>query len=196
MSLIQDAATEYLQKLQASVLRVLNKNLCPTCSLGDNNIRDGEMSCRQVESDQLIVYRARMIGTDKYSATDLVQLLAGWVATGQASLLVDSVRLHVESQCETSLDRLSAPDCDIQEVATTEELLTTAATTSPQPTSQILTVTTVTTPSVITALQKQDSLSAGDIGGLVIGVIIAVLLLLFIVLLVMVLVRNCRSDFR
>ena len=171
--MLQDDSSAYLQKIQTSVLSVINENLCPACDLGDNNIRDGVVSCHQTKSDQLnIVYRARMIGTESYSATDLVQLLAKWTATGQASFLVDSIQLRVNSQCETNLDRLSAPDCELQEVPTTMN------------------------PILITALQKQDSLSGGEIGGLVIGVIIAVLLLLFIILLVMVLVRNHRHDFK
>ena len=171
--MLQNDAPAYLQKIQVSVLREINENLCSMCGLVDSNIRDGLANCHQTESGELsVVYRARIVGIDNYSASDLVQLLAGWAVEGQASVLVDSVRLHINSQCETSIDRLTAPDCVIQEVPTT------------------------ISPILITALHRNDSLSGGEIGGLVIGVIIAVLLLLLIILLVIVLIRNSRHYFK
>ncbi len=178
--LIQVNAIYHLQSLHSSVLLALNELVCPSCNLTDNNIRNEELSCRGVTNNQQIIYRARIIGTEKNSAGHLVSLLNYWVQTSHASLLVGFLRLHVDPRCATPLDSLLAPDCIIMETLTTmgmtTEKVTTAVTTANHPTPQPLT--------------------SGETGGLILGCIVAILLTIFIVLLIVVIVRCFKNGFR
>ena len=89
-------------------------HLCPTCGLTAANIKDNEFSCRGGLTKQ-IVYRARIVGTDVYSAPGLVSLLQSWVGSGRASIMVQSSRLQLDPTCDAYLDTLQAPDCPLRE---------------------------------------------------------------------------------
>lgn len=167
----------------------LNSSLCAGCLLSNRTIRDAELSCRHDFVDQ-IVFRARITGNGRYSATGLVDLLQSWAESGSASVVINSVRYHIDPTCSVSLDSLQATDCAVVVTTTT----TTAPTTSmpiKQSTMQRTAASSSTTaaPSV-NKLGSQRSISGAEIGGLIIGVIIALLLLLFVILLAALLYRN------
>ena len=136
----------------------------------------------QALDNNQVIYRGRMLGTDSYSATGLVQMIGDWVQSVQGSIVVDSALLDLEAQCETVLDNPMAPDCTVT-------IPTTATPT---------TVGSDNTPSLKPEAQSGNNLSGGAVGGLVLGLIIAVLLVIFIILLVAVLLRNCscKDPFR
>ena len=84
--------------------------LCTTCGLTAANIKDDEFSCHGGLTN-FIVYRARIVGTDTYSAPGLVSLMQSWVGSGRASIMVQSSRLHLDQTCDAYLDTLQSPDC-------------------------------------------------------------------------------------
>ena len=88
--------------------------LCPTCGLTIANIKDDKFSCHGGLTKQ-IIYRARIVGTDVYSAPGLVSLMQSWVGGGRASVMVQSSRLQLDPTCDASLDTLQSPDCPVGE---------------------------------------------------------------------------------
>ena len=151
-------------------------HLCPTCGLTVANIKDDEFSCRGGLTKQ-IVYRARIVGTDVYSAPGLVSLMQSWVGSGRASIMVQSSRLHLDSTCATSLDTLKSPDCEGGGDFT------------PKP-------PTDSSGKPITAPQSGSSggASVGEIGGIAVGVLVAALLAILIVLIVVVIMWKMKSK--
>lgn len=149
----------------------LNTVLCPTCILLNGTISNEELSCRE-RVDQ-VVFRARVIGNSQYSASGLADLLQSWVASGTASISVNSIRYHIDPTCLTKLDNLAAPDC------------TGASTSSPQSTTKS---------SPVVSAGSINGISGGEVGGIVIGVIIVLLLLLFIALIALLIYRTFRST--
>ena len=129
-----------------------------------------------------VVFRARIIGNSQYSASGLVDLLQSWVATGTASISVNSVRYHIDPTCSITLDSLAAPDCDLAGITTT---LATPTTPSSPPTTES---------SSEVSLASQTGISGGVIGGITIGVIIAALLLLFTVLVAILIYMTSRKN--
>ena len=148
------------------------------CDLTAAHITNDELSCRGRLVNQ-IVYRARILGTSDYSASALVDLMQSWVDGGQASVSVGVSRLQVDPTCPVSLDNLLAPDC-------------------PQSPTAMASPTGATTPTTGSITQPRtsngDSISAGQIGGIVVGVLIAVLLLAAIVLLAWLIWRNWKYS--
>ena len=151
-------------------------HLCPTCGLTVANIKDNEFSCRGGLTKQ-IVYRARIVGTDVYSAPGLVSLMQSWVGSGRASIMVQSSRLHLDSACATSLDTLKSPDCKGRGDST------------PKPPTDSF-------GKPITAPQSGSSggASLGEIGGIAVGGVIIFLLAILIVLIVVVIMWKMKSK--
>ena len=180
---MQERSAERISFIRNSLLTQLNDALCPSCLLSNRTITDEELSCRE-RADQ-VVFRARVIGNSQYSGSGLVDLLQSWVASGTASVMVNSVRYHIDPTCSTALDSLSAPDC-----TTTTEAPPTTLPPGTTPSSPLLTTRT-TSPAVSVAF-SQSAISTGEIAGLIIGVIIAVLLILFIALIALLIYRTTR----
>ena len=136
-----------------------------------------------------IVYRARILGTSNYSASALVELMQSWVNGGQASVNVGVSRLQIDPTCPVFLDNLIAPDCSPPTTETpttpTTSSSTTVTSTSEPPTSG---------PNAQPRVGNNDTISAGEIGGIVVGVLIAVLLLVLIILLAWLILRNWKSG--
>ena len=152
-------------------------HLCQTCDLTTANIKNDEFSCRGGLTKQ-IVYRARIIGTDTYSAPGLVSLMQSWVGGGRASIMVQSSRLHLDPTCGTSLDTLKAPDCEVVPPVPTDS---TKPTKPPKPEVQ--------------PFQSGSSgASVGEIGGIAVGGVIVVLLAILIVLIVVVIMWKMKSK--
>ena len=155
-------------------------HLCPTCGLTDANIKDDEFSCRGGLTNY-IVYRARMVGTDTYSAPGLVSLMQSWVGSGTASVAIQSSsRLHLDASCSTLLDTLRSPDCPL---VSRPPISTTVGSPETKPVSKKPEGST-TAPS-----DMRVGLRAGEIGGIFIGALIVVFLAVVIVLLLVVLLK-------
>jgi len=153
-------------------------HLCSTCGLTTANVKDDEFSCRGGLTKQ-IVYRARIVGTDTYSAPRLVSLMQSWVGTGRASIMVQSSRLHLDPTCGTSLDTLKAPDCEVLfPMGPTDRIDKPTVTIKPQ--------------------SRQSSSSSGpnvgEIGGIAVGGVIVILLIILIVLIAVVIMYKMKSK--
>ena len=130
-------------------------HLCPACGITIANIKDDEFSCRHGLTTQ-IVYRARIVGTETYSAPGLVSLMQTWVASNRASIMVYSSRLHLDPSCSITLDTLYATDCS----------------NSQRPIS----------PPTASPLSH---INGGEIGGIAVGVVIVLLLVVLIVVIIL-----------
>ena len=208
--ILQERSAERISFIRNSLLTQLNGSLCPSCLLSNRTLTDEELSCRE-RADQ-VVFRARIIGNSQYSASGLVDLLQSWVASGRASVSVNSVRYHIDPTCLTSLDSLSASDCAITMTTTTLAPPTTPSspptTSSSNPNTPPPPVTTRSSPRSpppittrsspqppAVSVASQTSISNGEVAGLIIGVIIAVLLLLFIALVALLIYRTTRNTY-
>ena len=84
-----------------------------SCSLPQATIRNYEFSCRSIENT--VVFRAELIYNtphqDGFGAEDLVAFVSAWAQSG-TSIVVDSMRLDVDSTCPTQLESLEAGDCE------------------------------------------------------------------------------------
>lgn len=179
-------------------------HLCPTCRLTVDNIKNDEFSCRgRLANSNFIVYRARIVGTDVYSAPALVSLMQSWVGTSSASISIQlSSRLHLDASCPTSLDTLRSPDCplvSLPPITTTvgspeTKPLTTKPPTKPPTSKKPEEVTTVAVKSRPREEKTglSESARAGEIGGIFIGVLIVLLLAVVIVLLTVVIIKRWK----
>jgi hypothetical protein len=155
-------------------------HLCPTCRLSDANIKDDEFSCRGGLTD-FIVYRARIVGTDTYSAPGLVSLMQSWVGSNSASIAIQSSsRLHLDASCPTSLDTLRSPDCPF---VSRPPITTTIGSPETKPVSK------KPEGGAEPASEERSGLRAGEIGGIFIGALIVLFLAVVIVLLLVVLLK-------
>lgn len=190
--------------IRTSLLSYLNSQC--SCDLTPSYITNEELSCRQSLRNQ-ISYRARIIGTDSYSANGLQDLLQAWVATGMASVTVGVSRLEIDRSCLVFLDNLNAPDCPpgntvppstetpvtVTTQPTTKPVTTKSTTKPPGGTTQPpVTVTTKSTPKIVT--ETIQGISGGDIGGIIVGLVIALLLVVLVVLLVLVILKKWNST--
>ena len=150
--------------------------MCPFCGLTVANIRDDEFSCHGGLTNR-IVYRAMIVGTDTYSAPNLVTLIRSWIASGSASITVFSSRLRFDKDCTTFLDTFNEPDCPLyiepQQTAT-----------APKPIENV----------DISPGTPPNHVSAGEIGGFLIGAIIIVLLVVLILVIVIVALRKYKCK--
>ena len=183
--------TDQLLKFRIAIVEEFSAQACATCGLTAANIKNDEFSCRGGLTNQ-IVYRAMIIGTDVYSAPGLVSLMESWVASGTASISALSLRLHLDSNCRTSLDTLNEPDCFLEvETTTTTDTSTTTTVTS----DEVIT----TTPEVKdqgpdVKLTVARSVRSGEIGGFVVGAIIVILLVAIIIVITAVAIRRFKSK--
>ena len=145
--------------------------LCTTCGLTAANIKDDEFSCHGGLTN-FIVYRARIVGTDTYSAPGLVSLMQSWVGSGRASIMVQSSRLHLDPTCDAYLDTLQSPDCPPGEQIPS---LWTSPITNSEFTEMTLSV-------------SDDESGSASGGGVIAGSISAVVLVILCMLLILVLV--------
>ena len=212
MNFVQDEnAPQKISEIRTALLANLNTQC--RCNLTSAHVMNEELSCRQGLQDQ-ISYRARIFGTDTYSAGGLVQLLQAWVGTGSASVKVGVSRLEVDRSCPVFLDNLNAPDCPpgatrppvttpptVATTASSETTGTTGTTSSTgTTTSKGTTPSTGTTPPTGTVPGVTPDAFAGirggELGGIIVGVVIAVLLLALVVLLVVFILkyRNSKKE--
>ncbi len=70
----------------------------------------GEFRClSQLEE---VTYRARLSGTTSTSSSDIIALIEEWVVSGEASVLVLSVRMSLDSTCRpVAIESFAAQEC-------------------------------------------------------------------------------------
>ena len=174
MSILQDQSNEMIRN---SLISLLGSSLCPGCRLTNGTITDESLRCE--EGVDQAVFRARLIGSNKYSASGLVNLLQMWIEGGGATLGVNTISYPIDSSCPTPLDSPADPDCPSTVVMTTTTVSSSATTTPP--------------PS-IDSLGSRGTISRGEIAGLAIGVLIATLLVVFIALVVVLILRSFKGT--
>lgn len=180
---IQDVTgntTEKLLQVRKGLAEELT-HICPSCGLTFANIKDDEFSCRGGLTNY-IIYRARIVGNDMYSAPGLVSVVQTWVATGTASISVQSTsRLHLDPTCPTSLDTLRSPDCPMApDIKTTEEKKPEVTTSKPDKGRS--------------GQSAAAAASAGEVGGIIIGALIVILLVVLIVVVSIFMMRRWKSK--
>ena len=189
---MQDLTGNSTEKLYqvSKALAVELAHLCPTCGVTVANIKDDEFSCRGGLTN-FIIFRARIVGTDVYSAPGLVSIMQSWVGNGRASIAIQSSsRLHLDASCPTSLDTLRSPDCPFVSppAVTTTMGKPETKTTMKKPEG----TTTKQPPSSETKTGLSASARAGEIGGIFVGVLVVILLAVVIVLLAMILLKRWK----
>ncbi len=135
-----------------------------------------------------------IIGTDTYSAPNLVSLIQSWVASGSASVSVFSSRLRFDKDCTAYLDTFNEPDCSLM----VEPQQTTTA---PKPTEKIINVSqTTTTPKAMETVgnvspsASSHQVRAGEIGGFIVGAIIIILLAVLTLVIVVVALKKYKCT--
>ena len=190
---LQGNTTDKLIQVRKGLAEELQAHICPTCGLTFANIKDDEFSCRGGLTNY-IIYRARIVGNDVYSAPGLVSLMQSWVISGTASIsLQSSSRLHLDPTCPTSLDTLRSADCPM--------VSTPVISTVGEPTPK----TTEDKNLEITNSKPEDgnkgeggvsaaATSAGEVGGIIIGALVVILLAVLIVMLAIVILRRWKPK--
>ena len=93
----------------------LVETMC-SCIFTEDDIMNTEFSCRSVENT--VVFRGEIVYTpDRFTAEDLVVFISQWVQDG-ASIVVDGIRLDVDSTCPAELESFSSEDCETMEETT------------------------------------------------------------------------------
>lgn len=158
--------------------------MCPTCNITAANIKQDEFSCRGGLTNY-IVYRARIVGTDVYSAPGLVSLMQSWVESGTASIVVgSSSRLHLDASCSTSLDTLRSADCPM--ISPPVILTTDGKPDIPSTTKEEKPMATTSKQEDSSGTKDRLNSSAsrgGEIGGIIVGSLVVILLTVLIVML-------------
>ena len=182
--------TDRLLKFRRAIIKEFDTRVCPSCGLTIANIRDDEFSCHGGLTNR-IVYRAMIIGTETYSAPNLVSLIQSWVASGTASITVFSSRLRFDEDCTASLDTFNEPDCPL----TVESQQTTTA---PMPTDNVSQKNTAPKPTEkiinISPSASSRNIRPGEIGGLFIGAIIVMLIAVLILVIVVVALKKYKCT--
>ena len=179
------------------------------CSFTDANIETGFFSCGQ--KDHQIIYRAHILGTANYSATDLVTLLQNWIQTNRAFVTLNNFRMQLDPTCPAKLDTLDDPECPIIDITTasppTQTTPTIAMTTTKEP---IVTIKSDPTPKDtekppeggnkegqvggVTQAVHHTTLSGSSLAIVFVGLIIAFILLILIVLVIVVAFMKLRKS--
>ena len=90
----------------------LVETMC-SCIFTEDDIMETEFSCRSAENT--VVFRGEIVYTsDRFTAEDLVGFISEWVQDG-ASIVVDGIRLDVDSMCPAELESFSSEDCETME---------------------------------------------------------------------------------
>ena len=168
--------TDRLLKVRRTIIEELDTRVCSSCGLTIANIRDDAFSCHGGLTN-CIVYQAMIIGTDTYSAANLVSLIQSWVACGCASITVFSTVLRLDKDCNTFLDTFNEPDCPLH---VESEITTTVTTPKPKDYFSLAPSASV------------NQVRSGEIGGFLIGAIISVLLAVLILVVVVVALRKYK----
>ena len=83
---------------------------CSDCGITSDIIDTQSFSCNP-ESPTYVTYRARLEGTSETDSGPLISLIEDWVKGGP-SIVVDGVRMTVDSECSVAISSLSEGECD------------------------------------------------------------------------------------
>ena len=83
---------------------------CSDCGITSDIIDRRSFSCNP-ESPTYVTYRARLEGTSETDSGSLISLIEDWMRGG-ASIIVNGVRLTVDSECSVAISSLSEGECD------------------------------------------------------------------------------------
>lgn len=178
------------------------------CGLTEQHIISGVYSCGQ--QPHQIIYRAQILGTNNYSAVDLVGLLQRWIQSGTSYIVIQPFRMSLDPTCPTRLDTLDDPECLVGPVtssnpttptfpqtasisAAATEMTARVPAISSKVASPTMKATTITsadnkwTKDVQHQLQ-QHSTDVSTIAGLFVGSVIGLLLIVLIVLIVIIVI--------
>ena len=93
----------------------LVETMC-SCIFTEGNTINTEFSCRSAENT--VVFRGEIVYTpDRFTAEDLVVFISEWVQDG-ASIVVDGIRLDIDSTCPAELESFSFEDCETNQETT------------------------------------------------------------------------------
>ena len=134
------------------------------CELSAEQITEGAFQCFE-DSDQQVIFRARLRGTAQVTSSQLLVYLETFVAKTDSSttIAVQGIRLDIDSSCPVAINSFSDPQC---------------ITVSPTP-------TTVAT---------QSDNNAAIIGG-VVTVIVVVAVTVIIIAIAALVTKYCRPRF-
>ena len=173
-----------------------------SCGFTDANIETGFFSCGQ--KDHQIIYRAHILGTANYSATDLVTLLQNWIQTNRAFVTLNNFRMQLDPTCPAKLDTLDDSECPIIDITTTSPPPSQTTPTIAMTTTEESVVTKKSDPTPkdtekppergnkqgqrggVTQAVHHAALSGSSLVIMFVGLIIAFLLLILIVLVIVI----------
>ena len=175
-----------------------------SCGFTDANIETGFFSCGQ--KDHQIIYRAHILGTANYSATDLVTLLQNWIQTNRAFVTLNNFRMQLDPTCPAKLDTLDDSECPFIDITASQTTPTVAIPTTKEPAA-----TKKGIPPKETEKPPEGGNKEGQVGGVTqavhhaalsgsslvimfVGLIIAFLLLILIVLVIVVAFTKLRQS--
>ncbi len=95
---------DIMESLQAAI-----EELCH-CGFTMQHLMAGEFRClSQLEE---VTYRARLSGTTSTSSSDIIALIEEWVVSGEANVLVLSVRMSLDSTCRpVAIESFAVQEC-------------------------------------------------------------------------------------
>ncbi len=187
-------------KLQDIQERLPDKieELCD-CGFTSQHITSGEFQCLSQPED--VTYRAGLSGTTSKSSSEIFARIEEWVTSGGASLVVQGVRMSLDSSCRpVTIESFVAQECAEEETPATEETPPTTEETPPTtketpPTTKETPPTTEETPPITeeTPPTTDETESTGssdtqsDNTAAVVGGVVAVVVVLNITIAVVVL---------
>lgn len=85
--------------------------LCPKCSVNEQNFIEPEFSCPDNVDKQYVLFRVAFIdgGVPEENCDNTLTVITEWVQGGGASLLVLTNRLNINSSCDVQISVLSSP---------------------------------------------------------------------------------------
>ncbi len=93
--------------------------LC-SCGLTPQHITLEEFRC--FSSSDKVTYRARLRGTASATSTEILGYLEDWIASGTASVVVQRVRLDIDSSCSpVVINTFDAPECTGGETSSSDK---------------------------------------------------------------------------
>ena len=98
-----------MEDITSAVVKQLTAS-CSDCGITSDIISTQSFSCNP-ESPTYVTYRARLEGTSETDSGSFISLIEDWVRGG-ASIIVNGVRLTVDSECSVAISSLSEGECD------------------------------------------------------------------------------------
>ena len=86
---------------------------CQCSLLKESHISSEEFVCMQ-NNPSVVLFRGMLTGSDLNDCDDILSLIENWVLDGLASVVAQSNRLSIDTNCMVEIESLhSSPDCTI-----------------------------------------------------------------------------------